>query len=160
MVKVICSISCRTMEKFRDLLDQVRGITEFNETDEELYFQTNEVLTQNDQIQQNPAQEKPIQQQTIDHVDVIGKRKGQPRKSRKTKEYSKSIECFICLKNHMTSNCPYYNELQRILKEECDDVPGRRKCGLCKHFDHTIRTCPLRKMALNHQKEKESSKDD
>ena len=114
MAKNICSISSknveltsRVMEKFHKLLDQVRGITEFDETDEELYFQTNEILTQNDQIQQNPAQEKSIQ--TVDHVDVIGKRKGRPRKPRKAKEYSKPIKCLICLRNHFMTDCPYYN---------------------------------------------------
>ena len=91
---------------------------------------------------------------------MIGKRKGRPRKPRKAKEYSEPIECYICLRNHKLIDCPYYNELQRLLKEEACDVPGRRKCGLCKGFDHTIRTCPLRQKALNHQKEMESSKDD
>ena len=49
-------------------------------------------------------------------------------------------------------DCPFYYLLEKMLKEEADDEPGRKKCSLCKKFDHNIRKCPLRQMALTNEK--------
>ena len=64
------------MKKFGKILEQIRGNTEFDENqlkncDLSLMDQTNEIQIQNvsDQIQENQTNT------TIDHVDVIGKKK-------------------------------------------------------------------------------------
>ena len=36
----------------------------------------------------------------------------------------------------------------KLLADEPNDIPGKRKCRLCRHHGHTIRCCPLRKKAL------------
>ena len=71
-----------------------------------------------------------------DHVDLIGKPKGRPPKLRKAEEYTK---------------CKYYDEYKILISKAPEEMPGKRRCGLCKHYDHTIRTCPLRLKAINEE---------
>ena len=85
-----------------------------------------EIPTQNNQLQENQINI------TVDHVDVIGKKKGRPRKLRKANEYSKSLQCLICLKNHLVTDCPYYHQLQKNLKKKLTMNQVEKNAGYVK----------------------------
>ncbi|KAK8881892.1 hypothetical protein M9Y10_044529 [Tritrichomonas musculus] len=150
--------SCMVMEKFKKLLDHVQILNkEVNKQNNDETFQSNDtnVDDKNNSSKHNDNSLELIVPKTntvVDHCDIIGKRKGRPKKPRKAKEHSQNTQCIICLGKHHMKDCFFYNELEKLLKEQPLDDPGKRKCGLCRHFDHIIKTCPLRLKAVEYYK--------
>mgnify|MGYP001050602289 FL=1 len=144
--KSICSLASESVEHSNDIAIQFKGILNTLRGMNSEHNQNNE---QQDVDKESTATDPQIK--TIDHVDEVGKLRGRPPKIRKAKEHTKIVECSICLKKHLITDCEFYEEYTKLLSEAPDEVPGKRRCGLCRHYDHTIRTCPLRLKATTNK---------
>ena len=127
IAKQICSIVSPDLEKSGIIL------TDFSQRLEELR-----------RIRANGNFENREDLEIVDHIDAKGRPRGRPPKLRKCYEHTKAVKCLICDKNHQISDCPFYGELQDLLKNEPIDIPGKHKCGLCRQHGHNLRNCPLK----------------